>query len=131
VDHLGRELVIVLGRLAGGKLDALLAAPTAAARERIQPAEHGLGGAQMLRDVQASTRGGAGWALGADRSGNHQHSNQEHKENEAAATDRQEDRKMPTPAPAEATAPTAKATAPTAETSAAAAAAGQRGRRVG
>jgi hypothetical protein len=89
-----RELVIALGCLARGKLDALLAAPTAPARERVQPAEHGLGGAQVLCDVQASARGRAGRPLRADRGCNDQHHYKEHQDDEAATSDRQEDRKM-------------------------------------
>jgi hypothetical protein len=124
VHNLRCERVVVLGRLACRKLDALLAAPTAPTREGVQPAEHGLGGAQVLGDVEAGAWGRAGRALRAHRGGDDQHGHEEHEENEAASSDRQEDRKVPTkPAPAKSA--TAAAEAAAAKTTAAAPTASQ------
>jgi hypothetical protein len=130
MHHLWGELGIVLGSLERGELDALLAPAPAPARERVQRAEHGLGGAQMLCDVQADASARAGWALLAQRGGKDQDCDKEHQQNEATTADRYEDREVaPEPAPAKSPAAAAAETA-AAETSATAAASSQCGRHI-
>jgi hypothetical protein len=127
VHHLGRELAIILGGLAGGQFYTLLAPAAPAARERVQRAQHDLSGAQVLGEVQARAGLGVSRTLLADIGGHDEDGYQEHEEEEPSpSAERYEYREVPAPTSAEASPASAEAS-PTsaAEPGAAAPAAGE------